>query len=199
MCFASRDVACGRPGIVTGGLLLLPIILLVAGCEREERAFQPDPTRQDVRLIVAQSPLSPGPSGPERVETRKGKEFENNAYHVNQGKQWFKAMNCNGCHGNGGGGSGPALMDDTWIYGGAIENIVQTIREGRPNGMPSFRGKIPDDQIWEIAAYVRSLSGQLRIDVAPNRSDGMTPHAPESRLPQMGPDSGTIPPGAERP
>jgi cytochrome c oxidase cbb3-type subunit 3 len=43
-------------------------------------------------------------------------------------------------------------MDEKWIYGDAIENIVATIREGRPNGMPSFRGRIPDDQIWQIAA-----------------------------------------------
>lgn len=38
------------------------------------------------------------------------------------------------------------------LLGDAIENIVQTINEGRPNGRPSFRGRIPEEQIWEIAA-----------------------------------------------
>ena len=80
---------------------------------------------------------------------------------MSQGKQLFTWFNCTGCHANGGGGSGPPLMDDNWIYGGSIENIVATIREGRPNGMPSFRGRIPDDQIWEIAAYVRSMGGNV--------------------------------------
>ena len=30
--------------------------------------------------------------------------------------------------------------------------------------MPSFRGKIPDDQIWQLVAYVRSLSGHAPKD-----------------------------------
>ena len=53
---------------------------------------------------------------------------------------------------------GPSLMDDEWIYGGRLEQIHQTIVEGRPNGMPAWGGKIPDQQIWQIAAYVRSMS-----------------------------------------
>ena len=54
---------------------------------------------------------------------------------------------------------GPPLMDDQWIYGSAPANIVATILEGRPNGMPAFRGKIPDHQAMQLAAYVRSISG----------------------------------------
>ena len=45
-------------------------------------------------------------------------------------------MNCVGCHCHGGGGMGPALMDDQWRYGGRIDQIAATIAEGRPNGMP---------------------------------------------------------------
>jgi cytochrome c oxidase cbb3-type subunit 3 len=104
---------------------------------------------------------------------------------------WF---NCNGCHANGGGGMGPPLIDDRWIYGGSIENIVATIREGRPNGMPSFRGKIPDDQIWEIAAYVRSMSGNVPKDAAPGRDDAMHPRPAENRTPESPPVSGGAPP-----
>ena len=54
---------------------------------------------------------------------------------------------------------GPPLMDDEWIYGSEPENIFATIVEGRPNGMPSFRGRIPDYQVWQLVAYVRSMSG----------------------------------------
>ena len=74
-------------------------------------------------------------------------------------------------------------MDDNWIYGSSIENIHATIRDGRPNGMPSFRGKIPDDQIWQIAAYVRSLAGNASSGSAPGRNDDMMPHPAENRLP----------------
>ena len=49
-------------------------------------------------------------------------------------------------------------MDDEWIYGGRLQQIHQTIVEGRPNGMPAWGGRIPDPQIWQIAAYVRSMS-----------------------------------------
>jgi cytochrome c oxidase cbb3-type subunit 3 len=52
----------------------------------------------------------------------------------------------------------PDLMDDEWIYGSRLEQIHATIVEGRPNGMPAWGGKIPDQQIWQIAAYVRSMS-----------------------------------------
>jgi hypothetical protein len=69
---------------------------------------------------------------------------------------WY---NCNGCYANGGGGSGPALMDDLWIYGSAAANVVATILEGRPNVMLSFRSKIPDYQAMQLAAYVRLMSG----------------------------------------
>jgi cytochrome c oxidase cbb3-type subunit 3 len=47
---------------------------------------------------------------------------------------------------------------DEWIYGGRLEQIHQTLVEGRPNGMPACGGKIPDDQLWQITAYVRSMS-----------------------------------------
>jgi len=52
----------------------------------------------------------------------------------------------------------PDLMDDEWIYGSRLEQIHQTLVEGRPNGMPARGGKISDDQLWEISTYVRSMS-----------------------------------------
>jgi cytochrome c oxidase cbb3-type subunit III len=78
-----------------------------------------------------------------------------------------------GCHAHGGGAIGPALMDSVWIYGSHPDQIYSDIVQGRPNGMPSFSGKIPEYQVWELVAYVRSMSGQLPSDVAPSRSDEM--------------------------
>jgi cytochrome c oxidase cbb3-type subunit 3 len=74
---------------------------------------------------------------------------------------------------------GPALMDDKWIYGSSSANIYATIVQGRPNGMPSFGGHIPEDQKWQLVAYVRSLSGQLSSTVAPSRSDTLSAGQPE--------------------
>jgi cytochrome c oxidase cbb3-type subunit 3 len=39
--------------------------------------------------------------------------------------------------------------------------------------MPSFRDRIPDQQIWEIAAYVLSMSGHAPKDAASSRSDDL--------------------------
>jgi cytochrome c oxidase cbb3-type subunit III len=80
----------------------------------------------------------------------------------------------------GGGGIGPPLMDAGWRYGGDPASIFASIMQGRPQGMPSFGGHIPEDQAWQIVAYVRSMSGQLRKDVAPSRADTLYPGNPEN-------------------
>jgi len=95
-------------------------------------------------------------------------------------------MNCVGCHSHGGGGMGPTLMDSQWRYGGSIPQIAATIVEGRPNGMPSFRGKLTDDQVWKLAAYVSSLSGQPKKDVVSSRADEMSTSTPPDLTPRQG-------------
>jgi cytochrome c oxidase cbb3-type subunit 3 len=119
--------------------------------------------------------------------------FEENAYAVSQGKRWYRWFNCNGCHAMGGGGSGPPLMDDQWRYGGSAAQIVATLRQGRPNGMPSFEGRMTEEQLWQLAAYVRSMSGQLRTDVAPGRSDGLSGPLPETRRDDETPRAEAVP------
>ena len=64
-----------------------------------------------------------------------------------------------------------------------IESIHATIRDGRPNGMPTFGTKVPDDQIWELAAYVRSMAGLASSAASPGRNDDMMAHPSENRLP----------------
>jgi cytochrome c oxidase cbb3-type subunit 3 len=154
---------------------------VLMGCKREIRDIHPDPAAGEVPLTNALVELSPGGDAPVITRIKKGEEYQKNAYQLAQGKTLFKQMNCSGCHSQGGGGMGPPLIDDQWIYGGSIENIVATIREGRPNGMPSFRGKITDDQIWQIAAYVVSMGGKVPSAAAPSRNDSMSNLPAESR------------------
>ncbi|NEU14529.1 c-type cytochrome [Methylobacterium sp. BTF04] len=107
---------------------------------------------------VVLSPQRPGGSVIPTTGHERAKKYENDPDAIAYGKALFSAFNCSGCHAGGGGGFGPALSDTKWIYGGSMENIVATLYEGRPNGMPPWRGKIPDEQMWQIAAYVKSLS-----------------------------------------
>ncbi len=86
---------------------------------------------------------------------------------------------------------GPSLMDDEWIYGGRLEQIHQTLVQGRPNGMPAWGGKIPDQQLWELAAYVRSMSLPATIAA----ETGNTPsQLPAPVPPEVDADAGWSPP-----
>jgi cytochrome c oxidase cbb3-type subunit 3 len=178
----------------------LPLVVLAAAlgltaCEREKREFRPNPAESDTTEVISQSQLSPGATPPVEIHSGKGETFEGNAYHLSEGKRLYGWYNCKGCHFNGGGGIGPPLMDDKWIYGSNIENIVATIEEGRPNGMPSFRGKIPDEQVWQIAAYVRSMSGNVPFDAAPSRNDDIQSRPAENTMPEQTPiEGGNAPP-----
>jgi cytochrome c oxidase cbb3-type subunit 3 len=109
-------------------------------------------------------------------------DYGKNAYGMSEGKRLYNYFNCVGCHANGGGGMGPALIDDEWIYGSAPDQIFATIVQGRPNGMPTFGGRIPDYQVWQLAHYVRSMSGLQSRDPAPGRSDHMKNKQPENAI-----------------
>jgi cytochrome c oxidase cbb3-type subunit 3 len=156
-------------------VLLILLLLLINGCEREERRFKVDIPSSD-RDPVRQSELQPGLK---TVKAQVLSGYDENAYSISEGQRLYNWFNCVGCHANGGGGMGPALMDDLWFYGSDPENIFATIMEGRPNGMPSFRGRINEDQVWQLVAYVRSMSGLVPRDAPNSRTDHMkaTPNA----------------------
>ena len=156
----------------------LACVVFLAGCEREVRPFQTLPVASARSQHVTMTPLHPGDAPP--PATGQNSPFRENAWGISEGKRLYNFYNCVGCHANGGGGMGPPLMDDKWIYGYEAANIYQTIIEGRPNGMPSFRNKIPDQQVWMLVAYVQAMSGNARYDALPGRSDHMRYSTPEN-------------------
>ena len=158
---------------------MLVVALTLGACEREQRHLN--------------GPLADPPDGSmAQVSARQDRV----AYDVSQGKRLFRWYNCGGCHGaGGGGGMGPPLLDAQWRYGAGSAEIAQSILQGRPNGMPAFAGRVPPDQALQLAAYIRSMSGQLRTDVAANRSDTLSAGPPESRRDRLVPVS-EVPPSA---
>jgi cytochrome c oxidase cbb3-type subunit 3 len=153
------------------------VAVVAAACQREARPFVselPVANARTLTPVLSQNFAGPPPPAPDYSP------FQHNAYGTAEGKRLFDFYNCSGCHSHGGGGMGPALMDDKWIYGSRPANIFETIVEGRPNGMPSFRNKIPDAQVWELVAYIQSMSGLETIDVLPGRSDHMRYGTPEN-------------------
>jgi cytochrome c oxidase cbb3-type subunit 3 len=161
------------------GLLLFAAggTILLGSCRRETRRLQENPLAGARAEGIRVGQLQPGPKVwlPDT-----GTSYEANAYAISEGQRLYNWFNCVGCHAHGGGAIGPPLMDDVWIYGSEPANIFASIVEGRPNGMPAFRGKIADYQVWQIVAYVRSLAGLEPTSATPARDDHLQPKRKKS-------------------
>jgi cytochrome c oxidase cbb3-type subunit 3 len=111
-----------------------------------------------VPQFVVDTALTPGVGHTAYTIDPRAAKYYDNPQAVEVGKALFYSMNCAGCHSNGGGGMGPSLLSGALKYGGRLEQIRQTIADGRPNGMPSWAARLSDTDMWDLAAYVRSMS-----------------------------------------
>ncbi|WP_290650173.1 cytochrome-c oxidase, cbb3-type subunit III [Aquisalimonas sp.] len=84
---------------------------------------------------------------------------------VSQGQERFETQ-CAACHGPDGTGrqqlGAPDLTDGYWTYGGTLEAIKTSIREGRQGEMPAQEELLGEDRVHLLAAYVYSLSAHER-------------------------------------
>jgi cytochrome c oxidase cbb3-type subunit III len=170
-------------------------LAFAASCERERRTFEePGPSARPASMAPLSS-LYPGEqpmSGATLDLALPG--YAETAQAVSEGSQLYNWFNCVGCHQHGGGGIGPALIDDRWTYGSAPAEVATSIIAGRPMGMPSYRGKIAPVQLYQLVAYVRSLGGLVRGDAVPARDEHIQT-APAETLQHLG-----VPlPGSRRP
>ncbi len=73
------------------------------------------------------------------------------------GKTQYEQM-CAACHGVDGAGNpmlgAPKLSDDIWLYGGTLEDIKTTLRNGRFGIMPAFEKRLDDTQIRLLVALL---------------------------------------------
>ena len=95
------------------------------------------------------------------------------------GKKAYDA-NCAACHGNmaqgavkagvtisiieeQGGKQPPDLTDDQWDHGSTDGEIYAVIKKGvPPTMMAGWDGRIPDNEIWSIVNYIRTLAPPRR-------------------------------------
>jgi cytochrome c oxidase cbb3-type subunit 3 len=151
---------------------LVLAIALLCSCEREQRT---PPLRTSDERPATSAPLGDlyaggvPIGGGELDPTLPG--YAETAEAVANGKKLYSMFNCIGCHANGGGAMGPPFMDERWIYGSLPSDVATSIIAGRPDGMPSYRGKIVPAQLHELVAYVRSLGGLVRTDAVSARTD----------------------------
>jgi cytochrome c oxidase cbb3-type subunit 3 len=129
--------------------MTLLVLLALAGCDRHRERFGVSPGAGDA--IVG------GPTPAAAIEN----PFEGQPAAAEAGKQLFLQMNCAGCHGYDlkGGTMAPDLTDRYWRYGGAPAQIYSSISNGRPQGMPAWRGVLPASEIWRLVSYVEAQGG----------------------------------------
>lgn len=100
----------------------------------------------------AETPVDNSPKNP----------FAGNAEAIATGKALFEATCAGYCHapeGSKRSGRCPNLFDCEWKHGGSDGEIFHTVTEGVPRTeMVGFKGKLPDEILWKIIAYVRSAS-----------------------------------------
>jgi cytochrome c oxidase cbb3-type subunit 3 len=86
-----------------------------------------------------------------------------------RGKGKFAA--CAACHGPDGKGNpalgAPNLANKTWLYGGTVGTITETITRGRGGVMPAWKGSLSEAEIHLVAAYVRYLANPGQVASAP--------------------------------
>jgi cytochrome c oxidase cbb3-type subunit 3 len=87
-------------------------------------------------------------------------DLAKNARALSAGRNLF-VNNCAGCHGSDARGARgfPNLTDAEWNWGGAPEQIKQTIMGGRTGVMPSFAA-LPDETRQALVQYVLKLAGR---------------------------------------
>lgn len=154
------------------------------GWAREPRQFRADPPTAAALDHLRLMPNNIGGTPPE-VYFAMGKPYESTAYNLSQGKRLYAWFGCPQCHGDGQGKNGPSFLDGWWLYGPSMISIVASIRDGRPHGMPAFKGKMTSVQIWQLAGYVKSIGAYSPSVVAPSRNDDKTNRPAENRAPAI--------------
>jgi cytochrome c oxidase cbb3-type subunit 3 len=115
---------------------------------------------------TASTSVSVGPiPGGEAEPVEQKNPYDGNPVAIQDGRRLFNWYNCSGCHGgHAGGGMGPSLRDEIWLYGNRDDQIFHSIAQGRSKGMPAWGTKIPQNQIWELVAYIKSMRTPQEAD-----------------------------------
>ena len=134
------------------------IVLCTVALQAPKREPRSQPGTQPTYFIEHPDNIQPGLTLQTRFAELKN-PYEGNKQRIDEGAKLFIAYNCMDCHGaEGSGAMGPSLQDNRWHFGGSVGEVFQSIYEGRPDGMPSWGGRIADADIWRLVAYVRTLS-----------------------------------------
>lgn len=133
--------------------------LLLGPSQAQEPVATIEPGGDAALLPLLQVPVSRLSPGPTQVRPDIESPVGNDPAAAARGQTYYNQFNCVGCHApNGAGGMGPALANHKFIYGAAPAQIYLSILQGRPNGMPAWNNTLPAAVIWDLVAYIQSIS-----------------------------------------
>ena len=130
-------------------------------------------TRADVAKDIKKFDAANGPLEAKLVATDLTKVKDDaELYHfaTRDGAAVFRTW-CAQCHGAGAAGNKgfPNLLDDDWLWGGDIETIYTTVKDGirsasdddtRSGEMPAWGDVLEPEELTQVVNYVMSLSGE---------------------------------------
>jgi cytochrome c oxidase cbb3-type subunit 3 len=104
-------------------------------------------------LLAAQAPDPP-----------KKNPHEGNPDAIRAGMGLYRAR-CADCHGMDARGIRSPDLTQVWASGRTDDGLFTTLRNGIPNTeMPAVGPRTPDDEIWKILAYLRTLAAPAPTD-----------------------------------
>lgn len=154
------------------GVPLMPAHESIAGkprAQNQEPARQePAPPSQPPQTEPARptpDPNTPPPTqdapatAPEASTIKRLNPYTGKEEMIASGKTLYFQVGCQGCHGGaGGGGMAASLIDDSWKFGSDDETLFKLIKGQIPQQtMPTVYNMLPDDQVWQILAFIRSV------------------------------------------
>jgi cytochrome c oxidase cbb3-type subunit 3 len=135
---------------------------------------------------ITQNPVGPVPGGTQDVSYSTD-PYLKDPVALQDGRRLFDWYNCSGCHGgHAGGGMGPSLRDPVWLYGNRDDQIFDSIAKGRGKGMPAWGSKIPQQQIWELVAYIKSMGTPIEPDPPTVPANEQLPNPQHNLKPNVG-------------
>jgi mono/diheme cytochrome c family protein len=120
-------------------------------------------------LGAQEHPLEPHPAEPHTHEAGQAlaNPVEATSASVARGRQRY-VFSCRQCHGNTGKGDGDMshaggvpsdFTDAVWQHGESDGEIFLVIRDGVTADMLGYQGQIPDEDMWNLVNYIKSLTG----------------------------------------
>jgi cytochrome c oxidase cbb3-type subunit III len=158
----------------------LAVFVVLAGCNSAPASIA------SAGASATSTPVGPVPGSADATKYNEN-PLATDPVALQDGRRLFDWYNCSGCHGgHAGGGMGPSLRDEVWIYGSRADQVFDSIAQGRANGMPAWGSKIPQIQLWELVAYIKSMRTTQEPDPPIEPADEMVPDPEDTTNPAHG-------------